>query len=587
MAAGLRSDMRALFACLSLARWRELVFLTLIMPATALAETTVVAAVVPFVALLAGQPVEAPLSIFVDSLIAIGISRPLLAAVLLFALVVTLTAVLRLALSWLSRHFAFALGHEVSVEIQRRLLGQPYSFHLRQRSSEYLAALDKVDLLVFDMVIQGIQAISAALIGAFILALLVAIDPISTALAVVVIGGFYAVGLAATRNRLKQHGAIINSAYEQRAKFVQESIGGIRDIILDHSQEAALARFRTIDADFARARTRTAFLTAAPRFLIEAAGLITIAVVAIMIAERSGGIIAALPFLGALALGAMRLLPLMGQLYGTWASLTVVRPVLTDLAALLRLPLADESKLPERIEFRRSIELDTVSFGYPDRVHKAIEGVALTIPKGARVALTGRTGSGKSTLADLMMGLIEPSKGRILVDGTPLAPDRLAGWRRSIAHVPQETFLADDSIAANISLSYHGGETDHFRIKAAAKQAQLHEFIETLPEGYDTHVGERGIRLSGGQRQRLALARALYKQAPMLVLDEPTSALDDQTEAAIVSALDQLQSSGTTIVIVAHRLSTMAKCDPVFVLEEGQLVKSGSFVDLFGELKSF
>jgi len=153
--------------------------------------------------------------------------------------------------------------------------------------------------------------------------------------------------------------------------------------------------------------------------------------------------------------------------------------------------------------------------------------------------------------------------------------------------VPQETFLADDSIAANIALSYHGGEADHSKIRTAARQAQLHEFIETLPDGYDTHVGERGVRLSGGQRQRLALARALYKQAPMLVLDEPTSALDDQTEAAIVSALDELQSSGTTIVIVAHRLSTMAKCDPVFVLEEGRLVKSGSFVDLFGELKSF
>lgn len=587
MAPRLRADIRAIFGCLSSARRRELIFLTLLMPATALAETLTVAAVVPFIAQLSGQSTEPPLSIFVDLPIALGIDRPLMAAVLLFASVVILTAVLRLALSWLSRHFAFALGHEVSVEVQRRLLGQPYSFHLRQHSSGHLAALDKVDMLVFDLVIQGVQAISALLIGGFILALLAAIDPLGTALAVVAIGGFYAVGLAATRNRLHQHGTIIATAFEQRARFVQESFGGIRDIILDHSQEAALDRFRAIDAAFAQARTRTAFLAAAPRFLTEAAGMLIIAVLAIMIAGKSGGITAALPYLGALALGAMRLLPLMGQLYGAWASVAVAEPTLAELAALLRLPLADESKVPERIEFHRSIDFDAVSFSYPDRAHFAIESVTLTIPKGARVAITGRTGSGKSTVADMLMGLIEPTKGSILVDGAPLSRDWLAGWRRSIAHVPQEIFLADDSIAANIALSYHGGETHGGRIKTAAKQAQLHKFIETLPEGYDTRIGERGVRLSGGQKQRLALARALYKQATVLVLDEPTSALDDQTEAAIVEAIDELQSSGVTIIIIAHRLSTIARCDPVFVLEDGRLAGPGNHADLFGGPESF
>jgi ABC-type multidrug transport system fused ATPase/permease subunit len=583
---GLRSDLRTIFACLSRARGRDLGLLTLLMPVTAVAEALTVAAIVPFIALLSGQPVRPPLDVAVQLFTRNGAVSPLWAAAVMFAMVVALTAALRLALSWLNRHFAFALGHEVSVEMQRRLLSQPYAFHLRRRSSEHLAALDKVDLLVFDLAIQGIQALSAILVGACILALLVAIDPLNATVAMLVLCGFYAIALVATRKRLRQHGDIINAAYEQRTKFVQESIGGIRDLILDHSQEAAVDRFRAIDAAFAQARTRTAFLAAAPRFLIEAAGLMLIALLAIMIAGRSGGITTALPFLSALALGAMRLLPLMSQLYAAWASLAVVEPVLTDVAAVLRLPLPD-GNMPDPVNFQRSIEFDAVSFNYPDRTHRAVEDIQLKIAKGGRVAITGRTGSGKSTLADLLMGLIEPSSGSILIDGVRLLPDQLPGWRRSIAHVPQQIFLADDSIAANIALSFQGGEEDRVRIEEAARHAQLHEFIESLPDKYETRVGERGVRLSGGQRQRLALARALYKRAPVLVLDEPTSALDDQTETAIIEATNDLQASGVTIVIVAHRPSTMVTCDPVFVLDEGRLVKSGSFSELFGKQKDF
>ena len=580
------SNVRAIFACLSKARRRELALLTLLMPAAALGETLTVAAIMPFLSLLSGQPVLAPINSLLRFLRGVGIVDPLLAAAVLFASVVSVTAALRLALSWISRHFAFSFGHEVSVEIQRHLLGQPYAYHLTRHSSEHLATLDKVDLLVFDLVIQGVQAISSILVGIFILGLLLVMDPINATLAALLIGGFYAVALATTRRRLWKHGNIINAAYEQRAKFVQESISGIRDLILDHSQDAAVDRFRSIDAAFAHARTRTAFLSAAPRILIEAGGLIVIAMLAILISGRSDGIAGALPFLGALALGALRLLPLMGQLFGAWASLAVAGPVLADVASLLQLPLEDDSDTPKPLAFQRSIELDRVRFGYPGRAHPAIDSVTLAIPKGARVAITGRTGSGKSTVADLLMGLIEPADGRILVDGVPLTTKALPGWRRSAAHVPQEIFLADDCIAANIALSFHGGEEDRGQIEAAARRAQLHGFIESLPNGYDTKIGERGVRLSGGQRQRLALARALYKRAPLLVLDEPTSALDHETETAIIDALDELQSEGTTIIIIAHRLSTVAKCDPIFVLDEGRLLRSGSYSSLFGDLKS-
>ena len=195
------------------------------MPATAVAEALTVAAIVPFVALISGQPLDPPFSNMLKLLNQLGPQRPMLVAVLLFLLVVTLTAGLRLALAWTSRHFAFAVGHETAVEMQRRLLGQPYAFHLARHSSEHLAALDKIDLLVFDFLLQGVQAISAVLIGTFILALLVAIDPLSTILALAIIGTLYSLALAVSRRQLRHHGATINSAYQQRTKFVQDSVG--------------------------------------------------------------------------------------------------------------------------------------------------------------------------------------------------------------------------------------------------------------------------------------------------------------------------------------------------------------------------
>lgn len=580
MAGAVRTDLRTIIGGLSDARRRELGLLALLMPATALAEALTVAAIVPFVALVSGQSVEAPFRAMLGPLSELGSGRPLLAAAVLFGLAVTSTAILRLALTWTSRHFAFEVGHETAVEMQRRLLGQPYPYHLARHSSEHLAGLDKVDLLVFDFLIQGVQAFSAILIGAAIVALLIAIDPVNTIVAVTTIGLFYGIALAATRKRLRHHGRVISSAYQLRTKFVQDSVGGIRDLILDHSQQAALDRFRATDAAFAQARTRTAFLASAPRILIEAAGLILIALLAILIAGRSGGFAAALPFLSALALGAMRLLPLMGQVYSAWASLAVAGPILSDVAAMLRLPLPNDAGMPAPMAFTGSIELRSVSFNYPDRSHRAVDDITLAIPKGARIAITGRTGSGKSTLADLLMGLIEPSEGKVSVDGVPLTSDRLPAWRRSIAHVPQEIFLADDSIAANIALSFHGGAIDGNRITDAARRAQLHDFIEGLPDRYETRIGERGVRLSGGQRQRLALARALYKQAPLVVLDEPTSSLDEWTEKAIIDVLDELQLSGTTIVIIAHRAATIAKCDPVFVLDNGSLSQSANDAQL-------
>ena len=578
MAQSLPADFKILLRSMSGSKRRQLAVVALLMPTTALAEMAMIAAIVPFLALIAGQPIARghfPLATrYLEAFGNLVPANPILAAAMLFACAVVATVSCRLALSWVSQQFAFGSGHELAVEIQRRLLHQAYLFHLRRHSSELLTALDKIDFLIFSTTLQGIQAASAALICLFVVAVLLWIDPLSAALAALFVGGLYGLALVVAQRRLGSHAAVIRSAFEARFKAAQDSLGAIRDIILDRSQDLRVDHFREIDARFMRARSDTQFLVAAPRYLVEGLGFVLIALLAVVIAGRPGGFVAALPILGALALGAQRLLPLTSQIYSGWANLTASRPIIGELAELLNLPVSHEpDEVIQPLLFTRSIELQGVSFQYPERTRAALEDINLTIAKGARVAITGRTGSGKSTLADLLMGLIEPGHGKITLDGLELTGSRLAGWRRSIAHVPQSIFLSDDSIAANIAMSTHGADIDMERVRSAAEIAQLTEFIDTLPDGISTKIGERGARLSGGQRQRLALARAIFRDAPVLVLDEATSALDDDTEAAVLKTLDWLQAQGKTIIIIAHRRSTVEGCDLVIRLDRGQLAE--------------
>lgn len=572
------SAAKILLGSLSPGRRRELGLVAMLMPLTAVAEAAVIAAIVPFVAVLTGQPDLGPsiplLTGTLQWLRQLLPISPLVAATVLFGCTTAATAMLRLALGWTSQHFAFGVGHDLAVEVQKRLLHQPYSFHLRGHSSETLATLDKIDHLVFNLLLQLVQSAGAALIGIFVVGLLLAVDPLAASLGLLLVGSLFAVAILASRRGFARHAPVLGASQEQRLRAVQESFGAIRDVILDQSQQAQLARFSAIDRRFTHARVQTAFLTAAPRIIVEAVGLLLVALAAIVVAGRSGNIQAALPILGALALGAYRLLPLMNQTYSAWAHITASGAILADIADLLSLPLPDDDRHSAPLAFSTEIRFDQVSFLYPDRVHHALHKLSVTIPAGSRVAISGPSGSGKSTFADLLMGLIKPSDGRIFIDGVELVAPRLAAWRKSIAHVPQSIFLADASIAANIALTFDGSEPDMERVRRASHIAQLDGFIGTLPEQYDTRIGENGVLLSGGQRQRLALARALYKQAPVLVLDEATSALDDETEEAVVTALDELQTEGCTIIVITHRNTTVAMCDTLLVLENGKLVRS-------------
>jgi ATP-binding cassette subfamily B protein len=377
------------------------------------------------------------------------------------------------------------------------------------------------------------------------------------------------------------NGQCIAQEQTQVVKALQEGLGAIRDVLLDGTQNVYCDVYRKAILKLQRAGGENNFINQAPRYAMEALGMALIAAFVLALSHRPGGVAAALPILGMLALGAQRLLPLMQQLYGNWSVVAGSKAALADVMALLDQPLPAQAGQPEPepLKLRDAIRFDNVGFRYGSNGPLVLDGINLTIPKGARVGFIGSTGSGKSTSLDLLMGLLEPTQGKILVDGQPVSLQHQRAWQRTVAHVPQSIFLADRTIAENIAFGILPEQIDLERVRRAAQQARIAEFIESRPEAYSAVVGERGVRLSGGQRQRIGIARALYKQASVLIFDEATSALDNETEQAVMQAIERL-SEDLTILIIAHRLTTLKNCDLIVKLDCGKIIEKNTYAQI-------
>lgn len=573
-------DLDRIYERMSPVRRRQFYRLIALMFAGAFAELAAIGSVVPFLSLLANPGAFADFR-WLDFGATLGIGRPA-AGGLLFAILAITAGAIRLRLAWAVQDFSYRLGHEIMIEIQRRVLLQPYSFHIEQNTSTLLAAIEKVEVLVFDVILPSMHALVGAFLSIFIVAALIWIDPFAALIAAAASTAVYIAVSAVARKRLAANSDAMGRSFNERMKIAQESLGSIRDVIIDGTQDTYVELFRRIDLRLCIARANTAFIASAPRFIIETVGIVLIAAIAVAIAQREGGLAAALPVLGAIAFGAQRLLPLLQQVYNGWSTASGYFSVVGQTAELLTLPTERrraQASPVRSLPLRDGIRIEDVGFAYPSRRRPALFEVSFEIPAGSAVALVGETGSGKSTLADLLMGLLEPDDGAIFVDGVRLTKANRRRWQRSIAHVPQSIFLADTTIARNVALALGDEPVDLERVAESARNAQLDEFVSSLPEGYDTLVGERGIRLSGGQRQRLGIARAIYKQTPVLVLDEATSALDEPMEAAVFEGLEKLRKSGRTLIIIAHRPSTIERCDRVVRLRQGRIVEAAGRVE--------
>jgi len=559
---------------------------------SAFAEVASIGAVLPFLGILL-----APERVFDHSFVGrmsqdFGITSadqlllPLTVAFIGFAII---AGAIRIFLTWANTRIAFSTGADLGIEVYRRTLYQPYWVHASQNSSEVISGITiKTNRVVFDVLVPLLTIFSATLLVVAIMATLIAIDPVVASVAGFGFGFSYVLVTWMSRRQLRLNSNRVALEQTQVIKALQEGLGGIRDVLLDGVQEVYCKVFREADHTLRRAQGSTLFIGLSPRYAMEALGMVVIAALAYFLSHQVGGISAAVPVLGLLALGAQRLLPSLQQIYFSWASIVGNQASLADILALLDQPLPEDQlqSTTAPLSFQEDVRLDGVYFRYNAESPWVLNGLNLVITKGARVGLVGSTGSGKSTTLDLLMGLLIPTEGELLIDGQPLSGNRLRGWQRSIAHVPQSIYLADTSIAENIAFGVPLDKIDLNRVKRSARQAQIADYIESSPEGYQTHVGERGISLSGGQRQRIGIARALYKQASFLVFDEATSALDNATEHSVMDAVGMLNKD-LTIVIIAHRLTTVRDCDIIVELEHGKVVAQGTYEQLLQYSPSF
>lgn len=576
--ASILGDLRELVTHIGPARRNQFLLLVLFTILTSVAEILSVGSALPFLQALTAPERLFNISSFAPLLHVLKISSPselLLPMTILFGVAAIGAGIMRLLLLWMTTRFSFEIGADINLDIYYRTLYQPYSVHISRSSSEIISGITtKTNSVIAGVIFPVISLMSAMVMMIAMLAAFIAIEP-SIALALFIgSGSIYFCVSRFTKKYLLANSAKISRDSSLTVKALQEGLGGIRDTLIDGTQPMYCSAFKKIDESLRRAQGYNIFINNSPRYFMEALGMVLVAVTAGVISQNSSEAIGAIPILGTLALGAQRLLPILQQAYSSWSSIQGNSQELVSVLALLRQPLPryieSRSNNIKASPFEAVIEFDDVSFRYDPQKPKVIESVSLKINKGDIIGVIGATGSGKSTLIDLLMGLLQPSQGRVLVDSLDINCEGMRNWQRQIAHVPQSIFLSDASIGENIAFGISKEEIDWERVYWCAQKAQLQEVVDGLPNGYHEIVGERGINLSGGQRQRIGIARVLYKNSALLILDEATSALDSQTEALIMDTFHSLKGA-VTVVIIAHRLTTLQNCSKIIEMKAGKI----------------
>ena len=557
-------------------RKRQLFVLIVLMFIVSVAEIVSIGAVIPFLAALS-NPESITQNIVVQNFTGyIGLNKIpdlLLLFTVIFIIAALVSGALRILLLWSQTRLAHAIGADLSYQIFERTLYQPYIIHVNRNSSEVIAGVSaKADQVVSGAVMPLLVITSSFVMLFMVLIALIAIDPM---MALTIMFSFvliYSVFVVLTKKKLYENSLHITKKTNLVIKVLQEGLGGIRDILIDGLQPLFCKTYQSADLIRRRAIASNVFMGQSPRYIVEPLGITMIASVAYYHAGSDSGLLGTLPLLGAIAIGVQRMLPVMQQGYGAWSSIRGAQEILQDALVLLEQPISKSIKVPDcdAVKFQNSITLESLSYRYADDMQWVLKDLQLEIKKGDVIGLIGSTGCGKSTILDVVMGLLTPTKGKLIVDGVEIRNSNVCGWQSHISHIPQNIFLSDTTVAENIAFGVPKRSIDPVRVREVAKIAQIDDVILKLEKQYDTMIGERGIRLSGGQRQRIGIARALYKESDILVLDEATSALDNTTEIAVMNAINNF-SSAMTVLIVAHRISSLKNCDYIIELDGGDI----------------
>ena len=553
-------------------RWHG-VLLLIAMVFSALLEAASVGLVVPVVTLMMQGDVDQRYPLIYE-LLGGGTVRSadlVLSGIVLLVVVFLIKALFLGALAYRQASFAFGLQASVSERLFRGYLLQPYLFHLQRNSAQLIRnAINETNQFTFGAILPGMVLMTETLVLVGLVVLLIGFEPVG-ALSVMLLGG--GVGAAfyrLTKNRIRSWGEDRQVHEGLRIQYLQEGLGGAKEVKLLGRESYFLERYALHNAASARTGELQTTLQSIPRLMLEFLAVFSLAAV-VLVAQASGRTSAELvPVFGLFSVAAFRLIPLANRILVSVQSLRFSLPVLDILMRELDTCGAPVNQAEEKkLSFQDRLLIQDIFFSYPKATQPTLRGVDVTILKGQTVGVVGESGAGKSTLVNLILGLLAPSSGQFTVDGQAVQA-HLRGWQKNIGYVPQHIYLTDDSLRRNIAFGENDDDINEAALIRAVQAARLNEFVGSLPEGLNSQVGEGGIRLSGGQRQRVGIARALYSAPQVLVLDEATSALDHDTEQGVMEAVSALHGA-ITILIVAHRLSTVAGCDVVYRLRDGLL----------------
>jgi len=567
---------------------KHAVLLLLLMILTALLEMIGVVSILPFMAVLTKPSLIETNSILnnffqFSSIFGVKDNHEFLFVLGFVVFVVLITS---LTIKAFTLYFQLRFIQMREYSIGKRLiegyLQQPYSWFLARHSAELgKNILSEVSQVIGNGMRPMMELVAKGLVAIILITLLVIVDPKLSLIVGFSLGGAYGLTFYFIRNYLTRIGEERLKNNHLRFRAVSEAFGAVKELKVGGLEQTYINSFSNSAQIYARNNSSSQVVAQLPRFFLEAFAFGGILLLILYLIAKSGNFNNALPIVSLYVFTGYRLLPALQQIYGSLTQLTFVGTALDKLVDEIKnLKQTNKNKDQGILSFNKSIILKNIHYNYPNTPQSALKDVSLNIPVKSTVGLVGVTGSGKTTTIDIILGLLEAQKGTLEVDEKVITPQNSRSWQSSIGYVPQQIYLSDDSVAANIAFGTGANNINQEAVEKVAKIANLHEFIiDELPKQYQTTIGERGVRLSGGQRQRIGIARALYHDPQLLILDEATSALDSQTEQVVMDAVNNL-SKNITIILIAHRLNTVKNCDIIFKLEKGQLIGQGNYDQL-------
>ncbi|MDT8386602.1 MAG: ABC transporter ATP-binding protein [Thiogranum sp.] len=593
----MKKSMEKILAILSPRHRRQFYRLLVVMVVMGVLEVAGIGSIMPFIAAVANIEVvlENRYAHAVYEGLGFGSSESFVIFLGTVVLVLLITRGLFFALAnWLVSRFTFAWRQQLSEQLLARYLAQPYPYFLSRNTLELKRKVcSEAERVVGGVVLPGVHMLTSAIISTFIIALLIAIDPVVALLVGTILGGSYLLLYTLVYRKLNRLSSKASRSRQVQFKIASEAFEGIKELKLFGKEGVFVRGFSDWSRTTAKLDTSSRAISQLPRHGIEMLAMSGMMIFILYLVATQKDLARWMPILVVYVVAGYRMLPALQQIFSGLTTIQYNLAILDEVHAdyMSLSPAAGDTRAgagePDRFGAIQTIELRSIDFRYPGAAADAVQKLDLVIERNTTVGLVGPTGSGKTTLVDILLGLLEPSAGQLIVNGTPVTPANVGAWQTHIGYVPQHIFLFDDSVARNVAFGIPDDQIDPAKLERALRIANLYDYVmQSLPDGYDSLLGQRGIRLSGGQRQRIGIARAIYRSPDVLVLDEATSALDGVTETAVMDAIQEL-SHQLTIVMIAHRINTVRNCDVIHYIDAGRVVSSGTYDDLAGSCVPF